>query len=220
MPTNFQNDAQSPDEMTIPSRLAPADSESPVELTRPFASSRPISTAPWLLQQHYNGRINLTDELTLRYPSLPLLTIVKLRKGKGMEQPALASLSAPDGTASLLVEAQPGSRIVDFAYTFGSMLTMRFRLSDLSHMDCTHWLELTRRDQDGVAFLWGKSRWEKDYLICTIRRQFVSLYAFSSQGFESGVRLTHDAKGQVHDWLHVLWSADLPPDTSPQLTTW
>jgi hypothetical protein len=218
--TDLHDDARTPDEMTVSSRITlpdlPADSES-----RDFTIARSTMSAPWLLQQFYAGGIDLPTELANRYPALPLMTLFKLRDGKSTPRPAVATLAAPDGAASLIIECQPGSYKAQFAFTFGSMLTLRFRLDDLHGVDCAHWLELIKRDQDGIAFLWGQSRWEKDYLICTIRRQFASIFAFSPHGLEAGVRLTHDAKRRLHDWLAATWNPDTASTgTVPNLLTW
>lgn len=215
--TDLHDDSRTPDEMTISSRLTlPDDSES-----RDFTIVRSTMNAPWLLQQFYDGRIDLPAELVNRYPALPLMTLFKLRDSKSAAQSAVASLAAPDGTSSLLIECQPGTYKVQFAFTFASMLTLRFRLDDLNGVDCAHWLELIKRDQDGIAFLWGQSRWEKDYLICTIRRQFASIFAFSPHGLEAGVRLTHAAKRRLHDWLAATWNPDTASTgTLPNLLTW
>jgi hypothetical protein len=208
------------DDLTIASRTSLPDL--PVDdPSRPATISRSTMNAPWLLQQHFAGKVDLPSELSNRYPILPLMTVIKLKPGKGAHQPNLSTLSAPDGTATVLFEAMPDSHQFQLAYTIGSMLTFRFKMSDLTPVDCAHWLQLIHREQDGVAFLWGQSRWEKDYLICTIRRQFACLYAFSPLGFEAGVRMTHEVKGELHDWLASIWNPDTASTgTTPNLLTW
>jgi hypothetical protein len=208
------------DDLTITSRPSlpdlPADDPS-----RPATISRSTFNAPWLLQQHFAGKVDLTAELTNRYPTLPLMTLIKQKPAKAVHQPGLSTLAAADGTATVLIEAMPDSHQFQLAYTLGSMLTFRFRMNDLTPVDCAHWLQLLHREQDGVAFLWGQARWEKDYLICTIRRQFAYLYAFSPLGFEAGVRLTHEVKGELHDWLASIWNPDTASTgTTPNLLTW
>ena len=208
------------DDLTIASRTSLP--EIPVDdSNHPPTISRSTLNAPWLLQQHFAGKIDLALELTNRYPTLPLATLIKPYASKAAHQPAVAALAAPDGTATVLIEALPNSYQFQLAYTLGSMLTFRFRLHDLTAVDCAHWLQLIHRDQDGVAFLWGQSRWEKDYLICTIRRQFASLYAFSPNGFEAGIRMTHEVKEELHDWLASIWNPDTASTgTTPNLLTW
>lgn len=189
--------------------------------SRPATISRSTVNAPWLLQQHFAGKVDLAAELTNRYPTLPLMTVIKQKPAKGAHQPSLSTLAAPDGTATLLFEAMPDSHQFQLAYTLSSMLTLRFRMNDLTPVDCAHWLQLIHRDQDGIAFLWGQARWEKDYLIATIRRQFACLYAFSPLGFEAGVRMTHEVKVELHDWLASIWNPDTASTgTTPNLLTW
>lgn len=208
------------DDLTITSRRSLPDL--PIEdPSRPATISRSTMNAPWLLQQHFAGKVDLAAELSNRYPTLPLMTLIKPKPAKGAHQPSLNTLAAPDGTATVLIEAMPNSHQFQLSYSLGSMLTFRFRMNDLTPVDCAHWLQLIHREQDGVAFLWGQARWEKDYLICTIRRQFACLYAFSPLGFEAGIRLTHEVKGELHDWLASIWNPDTASTgTTPNLLTW
>lgn len=208
------------DDLTIATRASLPDL--PVEdPSRPATISRSTVNAPWLLQQHFAGKVDLAVELSNRYPTLPLMTIFKQKTVQTSHQPGLGTLATPDGTATLLVEAMPDSNQFQLAYTISSMLTFRFRMNDLTPVDCAHWLQLLHREQDGIAFLWGHSRWEKDYLICAIRRQYASLYAFSPFGFEAGVRLTHNVKNELHDWLASIWNPDTASTgTTPNLLTW
>lgn len=208
------------DELTIATRASLPDL--PVDdPSRPATISRSTVNAPWLLQQHFAGKVDLAVELSNRYPTLPLMTIFKQKNVQTPHQPSLGTLSTPDGTATLLVEAMPDSNQFQLAYTISSMLTFRFRMNDLTPVDCAHWLQLLHREQDGITFLWGQSRWEKDYLICTLRRQYASLYAFSPFGFEAGVRLTHNVKNELHDWLASIWNPDTASTgTTPNLLTW
>jgi hypothetical protein len=101
------------------------------------------------------------------------------------------------------------------------MLTLRFRQDDVSDVDRTRWLELMRREQGGLAFLWGPVRWEKDYIICVVRRYFTNLYAFSPHGFEAGVRMTPDVTRQLLNWLEKLWNITPPASTADgKILTW
>lgn len=203
-------------DMTLPSRMGQRP-DSSLEPQGP--APRPAAPAPWLLQQHYAGGIDLVAELSSRYPSLPLMTVIRFRRSRTESQPAVAALSSADGNATVHIEAMPNSRLVQFAFTYSSMLTLRFQMESLSSMDCAHWLELIRREQDGIAFLWGQSRWEKDYLITVLLRRFACLYAFSRFGSEAGARLTHDVKNQLREWLAVIWS-EAPADSATQLLNW
>jgi hypothetical protein len=208
-----------PDDLTMPSLLnQPAVRPDPASETH-GPVPRPAAPAPWLLQQYYAGGIDLATELSSRYPLLPLMTVIRFRRSRAEAQPAVAALFSADSSASVHIEALPNSRLVQFVFTYSSMLTLRFQMESLSSMDCSHWLELIRRDQDGIAFLWGQSRWEKDYLITILMRQSACLYAFSRFGGEAGVRLTHDVKHRLRDWLAEIWSL-APADSASQLLTW
>jgi hypothetical protein len=210
------------DEQTIPSRLTvtrPADAIS-LELGRSPVAPRVPVEVPWLLQQHYNGKIDLAAELAQRYPTPALLTVAKFRKRGAANDPAQATFSAADGMAALSIEALPNTPHISFGFTFQSSFTLRFQPDTLSDVDCAHWLELIRRNQDGIAFLWGQSRWETDYLVCVMHRQFVSLYAYSTKGFESSIRLTHEVKHQLHDWLIQLWNIGTSAPPPPLSSSW
>lgn len=181
------------------------------DITRPSrrTESRPAIEAPILLQQHYQGHVDLVAELAARYPSAPLMTTCKTRAYIGRAAGGIATIQAADGMASILVEQDIESRLLQFSYTFGAMQTLHFRMDGLSALDRAHWLEHLQREKDGVAFLWGEYRWSRDYLICAFRRQFATFYAFSVHGFEAAARLTPDVKNQLLDWLASAWQADL-----------
>src|SRR5258706_14467589 len=109
------------DDLTISSHTSLPDL--PVDdPSRPATISRSTINAPWLLQQHFAGKVDLAAELSNRYPTLPLMTLIKLKPVKGTHQPNLSTLSAPDGTAIVLFEAMPDSHQFQLAYTIGSML--------------------------------------------------------------------------------------------------
>jgi len=111
--------------------------------------------------------------------------------------------------------------MIQISFTFGSMITLRFGLSELSDTDRKRWLELMRRQQGGLAFLWGPRRWTSDYLICITRKYHSNLYAFSPNNFESAVRMTSDVTTKLLDWLDEFWQDDAPPNEEPpQLLTW
>jgi hypothetical protein len=171
--------------------------------------TQPALEAPILLQQHYQGRVDLVSELVARYPGVPLMTTCKTRAYIGRTDGGIATLQSSDGMAAIVVEQDVESRLLQFSYTFGAMQTLHFRMDALSALDRAHWLDHLRREKDGVAFLWGEYRWSRDYLICAFRRQFATFYAFSVHGFESAARLTPEVKNQLLDWLTAGWQADL-----------
>jgi hypothetical protein len=195
---------------TIPLEMPPANA---VAVTQ-------SSHAPWALQQFFNGEIDLERELSARFPSVPLMTTIRFRSLGAKTRRAVATLATQDGSASLMVEADGATHAAQFSFSYGSMLTLRFRLDTLSDVDRSRWLELMRRDQGGLAFLWGQSRWESDYVICIARKHFTNLYAFSNRDFESAIRLTPDVTKQLLDWLDGMWKPTEPEDGAPKLLTW
>jgi hypothetical protein len=177
-------------------------------------------SAPVLLQQFFNDQIDLSAELATRFPSLPLMSVIRFRKLEGKSQRGVATLSTPDGVAAAVIDADATSGSIQLSFSYGSMMSLRFRMDELSSMDRSRWLELMRRDQGGVAFLWGQARWEQDYVICVTRRHFSSIYAFSHHGFEAAVRLTPDVTRKLLDWLEKFWHVNAPGDEPPKLLTW
>lgn len=186
----------------------------------PEVMARPVEP-PWTLQQFFNGQIDLDIELSKRYPTMPMLSLVQKRPLGDHPMRRVCTLSVQDGAASLILDADLTTRVVHFSFTLSSMLTLRFTFDGLSDADRRRWLELMRREEGGLAFLWGRHRWESDYLICIVRRHHTNLYAFSPAGFDAGIRLTAQASRQMIDWLHEVWTYEPPseePPPSPMLT--
>ncbi len=178
------------------------------------------STPPWSLQQFFNGEIDLDVELARRFPSMPMMSIVKTRSLGTNTGRKVAELSSQDGAATMIIDADTVSKVIQLSFTVGSMLTLKFAMTDLNNMDRDRWLELMRRDAGGLAFLWGTKRWASDYLICISRKHFTNLYAFSPSNFEAGVRLTPKVTKEVIDWLEKIWDEPEEDDEPPQLLTW
>jgi len=178
------------------------------------------STPPWTLQQFFNGEIDLDVELGRRFPAMPMMSIVKTRSLGTNTGRKVAELSSQDGAATMVIDADTVSKVIQLSFTVGSMLTLKFAMTDLSNMDRDRWLELMRRDSGGLAFLWGTKRWASDYLICISRKHYTNLYAFSPSNFEAGVRLTPTVTQEVLDWLEQIWDEPEEDDEPPQLLTW
>jgi hypothetical protein len=172
------------------------------------------------LQQFFNDQIDLSTELYNRFPSLPLLSVIRLPKTDTKATRGVATLTTQDGVASAVIDVDLASGGVHLSFTYGSMLSLHFRMDELSSMDRARWLELMRREGGGVAFMWGQARWEKDYVICVTRRKFASLYAFSHNGFEAAVRLTPEVAQKLLDWLDRFWKTDSSGGEPPKLLTW
>ncbi len=203
---------------TIPSRQAAAARKRPAaaELIGP---GLPATLPPLLLKLFLDGAVDLDEELSRRFPTPPLLSAVHLHAVSG--QVGLASLATQDGAAVLLVEADRASRAASFVFLYGSMVALRFTLDRLSDADRSRWLQHMQRQEGGVVFLWGQSRWEQDYIITSARRYFVTLYAFSPRGVEAAARCTPEAMRQLVQWLSSYWAA--PPrarQPTDDLTTW
>lgn len=186
------------------------------------AVQQPANDAPpWTLQQFFNGEIDLDVELAKRFPNMPMMSRIKFRTLGVKSGRKVATLEAQDGSSSVIFDADPASKMIQISFTFGSMITLRFALSELSDTDRKRWLELMRRQQGGLAFLWGPRRWTSDYLICITRKYHSNLYAFSPNNFESAVRMTADVTTKLLDWLDEFWQDDAPPNEEPpQLLTW
>jgi hypothetical protein len=200
---------------------------SPIELT---ASSRltakpegtPLSTSvpPWTLPQFFNGEIDLDAELAKRFPTMPVMASINFRSLGSKTGRGVATLTSSDGGASVVIDADAASHVIQMSFTYGSMLTLRFSLNDLSDMDRTRWLELMRRDQGGLAFLWGPTRWEHDYLICVSRKYLTNLYAFSPHNFDAAIRMTPEIAKKLLNWLEDFWKTPPPDEEPPKLLTW
>ena len=218
MSSDMHDESTGHDDLTVPSSARMTAQVKPTE-NAPEPSRLP-GDAPWLLRQYFDEQMDLAAELVNRYPLLPLMTVIRFRKLDDNGKRGLVTLAAADGVATVRIESDTASGFVRFSFTYASMMTLHFRLDELSGMDRTHWLAEMRREQDGVAFLWGQARWEQDYLISTIRRGFASLFAFGRSGFEAGVRLTPDVKDKLLNWLDTAWKIDEPPQDTGKLLTW
>lgn len=177
---------------------------------------------PWALQQFFDGEIDLEQELLKRFPSVPAMTTIKFRTLGLNSSRKVATLSTQDGGASLIVDADVETKVVQLSFTFGSMMTLRYALSDLPANNRERWLELMRREKGGLAFLWNEDRWREDYLICVSREYSTNIFAFSPHNFESAVRLTKKVTNELLTWLEDVWISEpeLPDDDDSPLLTW
>jgi hypothetical protein len=191
----------------------------PSELEGVLPVRRPQQT-PWTLQQFFDGEIDLDVELAKRFPSMPTMASIRFRTLGAESGRRVALLSTQDGSATVTVDADQNTKVIQLSFTFGSMLTLRFVLDTLNDVDRARWLELMRREQGGLAFLWGPARWQNEYLVCISRKSFTSLYAFSPNNFEAAVRLTPSVTEKYLDWLDEIWqeTPEEDDDDSPLLT--
>lgn len=182
--------------------------------------AKPTHNPPWTLQQFFDGEIDLDVELARRFPTMPMMSIIKTRNLGTNTGRKVAELTTQDGAASMIIDADTVSKVIQLSFTFGSMITLKFAMKDLNNGDRDRWLELMRREAGGLAFLWGTKRWASDYAICIARKHFTNLYAFSPNNFEAGVRLTPKITTELLDWLEKIWDEPEPDNDPPQLLTW
>lgn len=177
---------------------------------------------PWTLQQFFDGEIDLDKELSNRFPTIPPMTSVKLRTLGSHSGRKVATLATQDGSATVIFDADISTKVVQISFTYGSMLTLRFSLRNLNSSDRSRWLELMRREQGGLAFLWGPSRWNEDYIICVSRKYSTNIYAFSPRNFEAAIRMTASVTEELLNWLEEIWNAEPEPedDEDSPLLTW
>jgi hypothetical protein len=206
-------------------RTIDPDDEKAITLTRKeikppsedaLTSSR--DETPWTLQQFFDGEIDLDKELSKRFPTIPPMTTIKFRT---LGSRSGRKVATQDGNASLIIDADVDTKVVQMSFSYGSMLTLRFSLNSLNDSDRSRWLELMRREQGGLAFLWGPSRWNEDYLICIARKYSTNIYAFSPRNFESAIRMTASVTTELLNWLEEVWTTVPEPeddDDSPLLT--
>ncbi len=163
------------------------------------------SSAPAILQRFFAGEIDLDVELGRRFSNAPLMAQIALRPADpGTASRGTAELMTQDKGASLIVDFNKITGVLELSYTLGSMLTLRFTLSNLPEVDRRRWLELMRREQ-GIAFLWSRARWERDYMIFVVRKYNIHAYAFSPNGIEAAVRMTPEVLRAYLDWLEGFW---------------
>ncbi len=160
---------------------------------------------PMTLQPFFQEHIDLDQELVRRFPSMPLMSIIKFRDLYGDGRRGVATLATQDGAANLIVDVSSENTEIQFSFTFGSMLSMRFHLSELSDLDRRAWLDNMETRVDDIVFLWGQSRWEKDYVICVPNHYYVSLLAFSATNFEAAVRIAPSINRKLFEWMHDFW---------------
>lgn len=171
--------------------------------------------APITLQQFFTGEIDLDTELAQRFSAAPLLSSASFYPKDGETSSSrrhTAFLTTQDNAAMVTIELPLKSAEIEATFTLNSMLSFRFNLGALDRSDQQRWLSLMRRSDGGIAFLWSKDRWEKDYMIFVVRKHFTRLYAFSPNRFEAGARLTPDLIEDLLQWLESIWFGDNIPE--------
>ncbi len=170
------------------------------------------SSAPFLLQQFFTGKIDLDVELARRYPGSPLMSEFNFTPEPGQQaRHGYASFSSQDNSAALTVEVHGASGALNVSFLLESMIAVRFSLGATTDMHRRRFLELMRRP-NGIAFLWTRERWERDYLIFVVREHFARVYAFGPDRFDGACRLTPEGLDQLLTWLGGFWSGTAPKE--------
>lgn len=163
------------------------------------------NSAPAVLQRFFTGEVDLDTELSRRFNGAPLMSYISLRpKAPGASPRGTAEMMSQDNNAAVMVDVNKNTGVMELSFTLGAMLSLRFVLSNLPEIDRRRWLDLMRREQ-GVAFLWSRARWERDYMIFIVRKYNIRAYAFSPHGFEAAVRMTPEVLETFLGWLEGYW---------------
>lgn len=163
------------------------------------------SAAPLVLQRFFTGEIDLDTELSKRFISAPLLSEVSFRPREAADSlRGTATMTTQDQSAILTIDVGRNNGALELGFTLGAMLSLHFELNNLAEVDRRRWLDLMRREQ-GIAFLWSRARWERDYMIFVVRKYNIRAYAFSPHRFEAAVRLTPSVLTAFLDWLEGYW---------------
>lgn len=166
---------------------------------------------PWEINQYLDGSIRLDEEMALRFPNLPLMSVFSVRDTMNPHEHGTAILSTQDGAAQVILDIDGGNGSLQVNFGFGSMLSLRFRFDDLSAADRNRWLQDLTHEGDRPGFLWGAARWQKDYMISIVRKYYTSLFAFSAYNFEAAIRMTPEVAERFRAWLAEYWNK---PDDS------
>ncbi|MEM6282398.1 MAG: hypothetical protein AAF787_09425, partial [Chloroflexota bacterium] len=170
-------------------------------------------------QPFFKEQIDLNQELVQRFPTMPLMSVIRFRDIYEDHERGVATLTTQDGTAGLIVDVSKVEYDIQFSFTYGSMLSLRFHLTELSSLDRRTWLDNLQTRTEDIAFLWGQSRWTKDYIICVPHRFYLSLLAFSPNNFEAAVRVTPQARDKLLSWLRKFWDYAEKPEVKDSSST-
>jgi hypothetical protein len=173
-------------------------------------------TAPFLLQQFFTGKIDLDLELARRYPGAPLLSNHSFTPAPGTHaKHGFAQFQTQDNSAVMTVEIHGTNGALDLSFLLGGMIGVRFALGAVPGTYRRRFFELMHRE-NGIAFLWTRERWERDYLIFIMRDSFPRLYAFGAGRYDAVARLTPEGLDKWMIWLRGFWSDDMENDTEPE----
>jgi hypothetical protein len=172
------------------------------------------SGAPYLIQGFFSGKLDLDAELSRRFPAPPLLSNMTFAPKPGTyRKHGFAQFTSQDTAAAMTMEIHNTIGTLECSFLHYSMVGVRFTLGAISEASRQRFLELIERPT-GIAFLWTRERWERDYLVFVIRDRFARIYAFGPARLEGACRLTPDALSQLRLWLSGFWNVS-PDNKSP-----
>ncbi len=180
------------------------------------------SSAPYLLQGFFSGRLDLDVELTRRYPAPPLLSNMTFAPKPGqMRRHGFAQFASQDTSSMMTVEIHGSSDTLEIGFLLFSMIGVRFTLESIGEHNRQRFAESLDRAlerENGIAFLWTRERWERDYVIFVVRHGFAKMYAFGPGRVEAACRLTPDGVIQFRTWLGGFWKDAPPTAAEPPMT--
>lgn len=166
------------------------------------------SGAPYFLQQFFTGKIDLDTELQRRFPGAPLLSSPSFTPAPGKRaRRGLAQFKSQDEAASLVIDLQGIDGSLEASFLLGGMISVRFTLGLIADAQRKRFLDLMRRP-NGIAILWTRERWEKDYMIFVVRERFARLYAFGPGRYDAACRLPPEVLENLLQWLGGFWATD------------
>jgi hypothetical protein len=177
------------------------------------------SSAPYLLQGFFSGRLDLDVELTRRYPAPPLLSSMTFAPKPGQtRRHGFAQFTSQDTSSMMTVEIHGSGDTLEIGFLMYSMIGVRFTLESIGERNRQRFAESLDRAierDNGIAFLWTRERWERDYVIFVLRNGFGKMYAFGPGRVEAACRLTPDGVTQFRTWLGGFWKDSAPPPSEP-----
>ncbi len=166
------------------------------------------SGAPYILNQFFVGKIDLDVELAKRFPGAPMLSSVTFTPPPGKRaRRGFALFKSQDEACSMTIDLQSIDGSLEAGFLLGGMINVRFALGPIPDVNRKRFLDLMRRP-NGIAILWTRERWERDYMIFVVRERYARLYAFSSNHFDAACRLPPDVLDQLLQWLSGFWISD------------
>jgi hypothetical protein len=161
--------------------------------------------APYLLQQFFTGKISLDVELARRFPGSPMLASASFNPAPGKHaRRGWAQFKSQDEAASLTLDLDGEQGTFEVSFLLGGMIGVTFAIGEVPDFQRARFLDLMRRP-NGIAILWTRERWERDYLIFVVRERFARMYAFGQGRHEAACRLAPDVLDQLMHWLGGFW---------------